>query len=296
MNDQKRRAVRRVMPTEGTRYMWMDPTGVERNWFFLWGLVDMWQRLWIYREWPCPRHPIPGVGLPGAWAEPGSSKTHKFGGIPGPGSRSVGFGLRQYKAEIARIEGWKDQDTDKPLEEWRDSNGARERVYLRYMDRRFGNTAHDRADGATTLQDELAELNLYFELITGQASQDGKGPISHGVDLINSALSFEDGWLELDILEQARRGPKLFISLECENLWFALRNYTGIGGWSEATKDPIDTLRYAIHSKPIYIPDGGFQMTAGRGPRGYGGGSDLTQTRPAWAQRKKGNQHERSYE
>jgi len=260
----------RVMPGEGTRYMWMDPTGVERNWFFLWGLVDVWGRLWIYREWPCPRLAVPGVGLPGVWAESGSDARHKLGGVPGPGSRGFGWGLKDYKAEVARLEGWEDLLTDKSIEDWRDTNGARERVYMRYMDKRFGNTQHQGADGNTTLQDELADIGLWFELITGHGSQDGRTPINHGVDLINDALSFTEGWEEHDVLGQVRHGPKLFIATECENLWFALRNYTSLGGYSEATKDPIDCLRYAIHSKPCYVADAIMRGGSGGGPRGYG--------------------------
>lgn len=269
-----------VLPQDGTRYMWVDPTGVGRNWFGLWGLVDSWQRLWIYREWPCPRVAIPGVGLPGTWAESGSDAKHKLGGVPGPASRGFGWGLRDYKAEFARLERWHDLRGDTPIEEWDNRNGADEMVYLRYLDKRFGNTQHHGADGNTTLQDELADLGLYFELITGHGSQDGRAPIDHGVDLINNAFSYDPSWLELDTLGQVEKGPKLFIALECENLWFALKYYTALGGYSEATKDPIDCLRYAIHSKPCYVPGAG-ESRGRHGPRGYGASSagNLEQTK-----------------
>lgn len=271
-----------TLPTDGTRYMWADPAGTGdtggRNWFALWGLVDVWQRLWIYREWPCESLPVAGIGLPGPWAEPGQNKAHKYGGVPGSGSRTFGFGLKDYKAEFARLEGWEDARSDLPVEEWSAENGCRERVYMRYMDRRFGNTQHQQKDGNTTLQDNMADLGMHFELITGHASQDGRSAIDHGIDLINDALAFDPRWLAwvdagcpgvkaggLDVDQQVQLGPKLFISADCMNLWFALTAYTSLGGHKEATKDPIDTLRYALHSNPVYIED--FRMESGYGQR-----------------------------
>lgn len=269
-----------TMPVEGTRYLWVDPAGTSegggKNWFMLWGLVDCWQRLWIYREWPNQITPVAGVGIPGPWAEPGQNKTFKHGGVPGPGSRSFGFGLRDYKAEIARLEGWEDARSDTVVDEWSADNGAREQIYMRYMDKRFGNTPHQRKEGNTSLQDEMADLGLFFELVTGHGSQDGKSAIDHGIDLINDALAYDKAWLEgekveggkvikLDALQSIQLGPKLFISAECLNLWFAMQAYTSQGGHKEATKDPIDVLRYALHSKPMFIED--FRSKSGYGQR-----------------------------
>lgn len=266
----------RYLPHDGTNYMWVDPAGTSesggKNWFALWGRVDVYNRLWIYREWPCIHIPVTGVGLPGAWAEPGMSKQHKHGGLPGPGSKSFSFGLRDYKAEFARLEGWHDARADKDIKDWSADNGARERIYMRYLDKRFGNTPHQKAEGNTTLQDEMSELGMWFELITGHASQDGRSPIDHGIDLINDALSFEPGWEDLDIMGQVAKGPKLFICEDCTNLWFALKAYTSQGGHKEATKDPIDVLRYALHSKPVYIEDFlNDQGSAGRRASSLGG-------------------------
>ena len=268
-----------ILPEDGTRYFWTDPAGSGdtggRNWFALWGLVDIWNRLWRYREWPCELIPVPGVGLPGPWAMPGQNKQHQYGGVPGDGSRSFGFGLRDYKSEFARLEGWEDARSDLPVDEWRADNGARERIYMRYMDKRFGNTQHQQKEGNTSLADNMADLGMHFELITGHASQDGRSAIDHGVDLINDALAFDPRWLEqlrgersdLDAMQMVNLGPKLFICADCRNLWFALTAYTSQGGHKEATKDPIDTLRYALHSKPVYIED----FYAGSATRGgYG--------------------------
>lgn len=255
-------------PNESTPYQCIDPTGRGRNWFGLWWDVDPWDRIWVYREWPSPGMDIPGVGKPGVWATAG-----KNGGEMGPAQKGFGFGLAAYKAEFARLEGWTDARSDKAISEWDPENGATESVYLRYLDKRFGNTAHDRAQGTTTLQDELGELGFWCELITGHGSQDGRSPIDHGIDLINSALDYQPGWEELDTLGQVEKGPKLFIHESCENLWFALRNYTGMGGYKEATKDPIDCLRYILHTNATYVgdlvaasPRGGYGMRASQLP------------------------------
>ena len=265
------------LPTDGTRYMWADPAGSGdtggRNWFCLWGLVDCWERLWIYREWPCELIPVSGVGLPGPWAESGQSDQHKFGGKPGPGSQTFGFGLRDYKSTFAQLEGWEDARSDTPIDDWTPENGCRERIYMRYMDKRFGATPHQQKEGNTTLQDNMADIGMRFELITGHASQDGRSAIDHGCDLINDALAYDPRWLaaiqggeKLDALQMVQLGPKLFLSADCANLWFALNAYTSKGGHKEATKDPIDVLRYALHSKPSYIED----FYTGNVGRGYG--------------------------
>jgi hypothetical protein len=270
------------LPGDGTRYMWTDPAGTGdtggRNWFALWGLVDVWNRLWMYREWPCEHVHVSGLGLPGPWAMPGQNKQHAHGGVPGSGCMSFGFGLKDYKAEFARLEGWEDAQSDLPVEDWDPMNGAREMIYMRYMDRRFGNTPHQQKEGNTTLQDNMADLGMRFELITGHASQDGRSAIDHGIDLINDALAYDpkfEDWIKagcpsvkdggLDVQQQVQLGPKLFVSADCTNLWFALTAYTSMGGHKEATKDPIDTLRYALHSRPVYIED--FRMVNSYGRR-----------------------------
>ena len=36
-------------------------------------------------------------------------------------------------------------------------------------------------------------------------------------------------------------------------MWFALRNWTGKGGSKEATKDPVDVLRYVVTDDPQFM-------------------------------------------
>ena len=230
------------LPEEGTNYHYVDPCGMGRNWFMLWIRVDIYGRKWVYREWPCEDIPIPNVGTPGPWAVEGEDKTHKYGGLIGDGQRGFGFGFLDYKNEIARLEGWKDCLSAKKIEEWDEANGSAENVVGRKIDSRYANTPHGRADGQnTTLIDECKDIRLYFESASGK-------DISEGIAMINSQLAYrerEDGRLE--------ELPMLMISRKCKNLWFAMRNWTGLGGGKEATKDPVDTLRYGITDDPQYM-------------------------------------------
>lgn len=250
---------------EGTDYMVIDPTGMGRNWFMLWARIDVYGRIWVWREWPCSRYAIPGVGYAEAWAISGRSNQNKFGGLPGGGQKGFGFSLADYKDEIARIEGWVDVKSERPVIEWEQRNGADVNVYRRGIDSRFaGNASYTAGAASTTLLEELISIGLPCEPASGKN-------IDEGLALINDALAYADGYdpQKLDAVQRMDQGPKLFIAESCENLWFALKNYTGLGGQKEATKDPVDCLRYLFLMDPCYVP---IQANARhlRAPGGYG--------------------------
>jgi len=46
--------------------------------------------------------------------------------------------------------------------------------------------------------------------------------------------------------------PKIFISDECKNLMWCLREWTGNDGDKGASKDPIDVLRYLAVMQPEF--------------------------------------------
>jgi hypothetical protein len=239
----------------GTGYQVVDPAG-KKNWFMLWARVDAWERVWVYREWPCPALWVPGVGRPEPWAVSGSSSQHKFGGLPGGGQKQMGLSLQEYKGEIARWEGWADSKLDAEPAEWDEENGSEDEVYLRLMDSRFADAPSYTSAGNTTLIEECAESGLFFELASGKN-------IDEGVDLINDALAYKrPDW------EAPGDGPSLFISEDCVNLWFALENWTGEGGNREATKDPVDCLRYLFLQRPAFL-EGESGGSRGEGA-GYG--------------------------
>jgi hypothetical protein len=217
------------IPKKGSRYQIVDPCS-GRNWFMAWAIVDARERIYFYREWPCPGVYIPGVGDLGNWAEP-HGKLHD--GARGPAQRGLGWGLRRYKEEIDRVESTPD------------SAGIlhQEEIVYRQLDSRYANTKSQGKDASTTLLEECAEIDLFFHAAPGDV-------ISEGVDLINSLLDYEKAE-KVGFLNE----PKLYFSEECQNLIFAMKEWTGADGKDGATKDPIDVVRYAVLSRISYVEE-----------------------------------------
>jgi hypothetical protein len=167
-------------------------------------------------------------------------------GRPGPGQRSFGMSLLEYKAEWARAEGWKDAGEDglgvrttgeerKPVMEWDAGNGAELVVARRIIDSRFAGAAKlNRTEEPVTLIEEFDEIGVSFDPAPGDDLWDG-------VHLINSLLSY-DTEKPLGFLNR----PKLFVCEDCVNVIFAMQTWTGNDGTKGATKDPIDVVRYAV--------------------------------------------------
>jgi hypothetical protein len=154
----------------------------------------------------------PDVGL-GDWAEPSNDAKGKAGG----GQKGLGYGIRDYVELIESLEDGED-------------------VFERYIDSRMGNTERQSKEGATTILSELEDEGMTFANAPGLE-------IDHGIQLINSRLSYDP-----DKPLGAMNAPTLYISDRCENLIFAMKNFTGEGGRDEACKDPIDALRYLLES------------------------------------------------
>jgi hypothetical protein len=57
--------------------------------------------------------------------------------------------------------------------------------------------------------------------------------------------------------------PKMFVSSECPNLIYALREWTGKDGNKGACKDWIDLLRYAALAELTYIGEGAYTWEKG---------------------------------
>jgi hypothetical protein len=88
------------------------------------------------------------------------------------------------------------------------------------------------ADGATTIISDLDDAGMTFIPAPGVE-------IENGLQLINNLLSYDDTKPITSL-----NGPKLYISDRCQNLIYSMQEYTAKGGRDEATKDPIDCLRY----------------------------------------------------
>ena len=230
-----------AVPKFGNDYLFVDPADGGRNFFMTWIRVTP-AAAYVRREWP-GNYEIPDVGIPGPWALPSG----KLGdGAPGPGQDPMGFGLVDYKAEIARLEGWKDafaptvlgkeeSKTDR-VKRWFAENGAAENIHRRFIDSRFASVAHMENDRPVTMLENFAALGMFFEPTPGD-------DISEGVQGINDLLGYEQT-KPIDALNC----PKLFFAESCKNTLFSLQTWQGKEGRKGATKDPIDNLRYFVLS------------------------------------------------
>ena len=61
----------------------------------------------------------------------------------------------------------------------------------------------------------------------------------------------------------ATNKPYFYITSDCENTIYALKEWTGLDKLHGACKDPIDNLRYLVLRNPIYMDDATMQPTGG---------------------------------
>jgi len=245
------------VPAAGTNYQIVDPCS-GRNWFMLY-LRCCPEGVYCWQEWPGD-YEIPMIGNPGPWAEP-SGKAGQFDGRKGSAQKSFGFGLAAYKREIARLEGWLDEkgselwNSAPPggmsetawIRSWDENGPARHRIFERYIDSRFANVKTFAGDETTTLLEELNDWGLTF---LPTAAGERRDSINEGCEMINDALYFNSA-APLSYLNR----PRLYISRACANLIFAMETWTGEDGKNGATKDPVDTLRYAFLKKLDWIDE-----------------------------------------
>jgi hypothetical protein len=246
------------VPRTGTRYQFIDPCP-GRNWFMNWAIVDPRNRITIYREWPCPKLYIPGVGYPGEWAIPSGKKAD---GEAGDAQTGYGFGLLRYREEILRLEGWE------AAGEW-DLTGRGERMMKfresdktetiedRYMDSRMAaqRVLAARAESLTLIE-EMEDIGMDFIPTAPRFNK-----IDEGIDLVNTMLDYD---LEKKI--DSTNEPVLHIAASCENTIYALHEWTGNDGLKGATKDPIDNVRWICGSDLEYLPEDRLFQTK---PRSY---------------------------
>lgn len=195
-----------------------------RNWFMLWLRVTKSGEKYIYREFPDESE--------GEWAVPSADPDGKAGTAQ---RNNAGRSLHEYKELILTLE-----------------NG--EEICERYIDPRAGATKAVTDDGGVSLVDMLddGEIPMHFTPAAGIK-------IEQGVAMINDGFSYD---MSQDLSEKNK--PKLYISESCQNLIYAVKEWTGQDGEKGATKDPIDCLRYLMVMDPEY--QGREAM------RGWGGG------------------------
>lgn len=196
-----------------------------KPWFMGWGYVDAADRMWIVAEWP-------DVPTYGEWVDPSGVE----GGKPGPGQKPLGFGIRDYVGVIRKVE---------------DALGCRD--VQRYIDPRMGASEVQGENGAETIISKLADHDLTYLPAPGKAIDDGE-------QLINDRLAYDPQRpVGVD------NSPRLYVSDRCEQLIYALENYTGSLGANEPAKDPIDFLRYALQSAVEWVDPNEPVSTEGSG-------------------------------
>jgi len=152
------------------------------------------------------------------WALPGNTVEGK----PGPAQRGSGKGIRDY------VEMIRDMEKD-------------EVIFERFIDPRMGAAEKQSEDGATTI---ISDLDAQDMTVIPAPGVD----IENGLQLINNLLAYDYN-REVD----STNAPHLYISDNCQNLIYAMSEYTSKGGRTEATKDPIDALRYIAVSNPMFL-------------------------------------------
>ena len=211
------------VPTEGvTRYQIIDPAG-RKNWFMGWVAVSDDGTWYVYREWP-------GINI-GDWAEQG--KNSKW--VPGEGAKGRGYGLRDYIELIQELERGED-------------------VFERLIDPRLGAQKYQKADGDSSIIEDLDDLDFLVKPAPGDNIEDGLQKL---VDLMAYDTSKD--------LDGANR-PHFYITNDCENIIRALGEYVG-DDLHDPWKDPVDVLRYAAAAHIDHMDEKALSSSY----RGYGG-------------------------
>lgn len=190
-----------------------------RNWFMIWVRAAKDGNLYVYREWPDVSN--------GEWALPSEKPDGKMGSGQKNGA---GRGLDDYKQLIKDLEGG-------------------EIIAERYIDPRAGATQAISAEGGTSLI-ELLDQGAEPMFFTPAAGLH----IEQGVAIINDLL-FYNSSEPLSPINQ----PKLYVSEDCRNLIYSMREWTNMDGEKGSCKDPIDCLRYITVMEPSYEGDNTFK-------------------------------------
>ena len=154
------------------------------------------------------------------WALPGNSAEGK----PGPAQKGQKLGIKGY---VELINGLEQEDGGE--------------VFERYIDPRMGAAERQSEDGATTIISDLDDAGMTVIPASGV-------DIENGIQLINNLLAWDE-----NKPRDSLNSPKIYISDRCQNIIFAMSEYTAAGGAKESVKDCIDVLRYLAVSDLQHI-------------------------------------------
>lgn len=152
------------------------------------------------------------------WALPGNTAEGKAG----PAQKGSKKGINEYVELIKGLEG-------------------DEEIFERIVDPRLGAAEKQSLEGATTIISDMDDAGMTLIPAPGV-------DIENGLQLINNLLAYDENKPRDSV-----NAPKLYISDRCQNLIFAMAEFTGKGGKGEHTKDPIDCLRYLCVANCDYV-------------------------------------------
>jgi hypothetical protein len=231
------------LPKVGTNYRFIDPAGA-RNWFILWVRVVPGNppMLYVYREWP----DVPSYGEWAVASEKDISAESRTGwdGVAGPAQTNLGWGLVRYKQMMLEKE------------------GPDEKIQESYIDPRAGANPHAEEHGGTCLLDQINEPQI--DPKTGEVlapameclpasgvrigSVDG-GESGTGLGAVNEFLD----WNTDEPMVPLINAPRFYVVEDCENVIWAMANYTARGGEMGGCKDAADLVRYACLAPLEYV-------------------------------------------
>jgi hypothetical protein len=231
------------IPKGCTWFMYLDPANA-RNHVMQWYAATPDGREILAREWPQQDDYIPGVGMPGPWAED-AKKGKALDGVPGPAQEAWGLTTEQYAAEIKRVE----------IELARDYQGKTDGEPITIFERQMDSRANDVSVHGRTYISEFERCGIDFADASGKAlnaKSDNPDGVC-GVSLITDALGYDT---QKPVGPSNR--PRLMVVYEppnadageeipkgCGNSWDSLKNWTGADGLKGARKDWIDLFHYA---------------------------------------------------
>ena len=205
-----------------TRYQLIDPGG-SKNWFCVWVAVDASGTWWVYREYPDDED----------WVEWREGKWR-----PGPGARGRGLGIKEFVKLFYELEGGviTEHPDGRITTDTRDQG---ETIHERIIDPRMCKIQTPSKDGGSeSILSNLDDLD-FICLPSAFPPGDRGHEIEQGLQALNNLMAY-DRRREIDSINR----PHFFVSQDCRNLLHSLGEYTAEAGLKEATKDPIDCIRY----------------------------------------------------
>jgi hypothetical protein len=249
------------LPAVGTNFQIIDPAD-DRAWACGWVRVcDGYggkPEFWFYRDWP-------DLETHGEWAVPTKrvtteDSTKGWDGDPGPAQWARVDGITGYKKlwrDLETVRGGGDEEKDpqrrKIQERLKDGGTERESIEERYIDSRAAVKPHMEELGATSTIEQFDEEHddpeggEKLEAIRFRTAKGDRIDLNIIRDLLSPVR---------DASGKIVRGPRVFVTRRCQQMIWALTNYTGKSKESGAAKDFVDVIRYAVGADLYHVTPG----------------------------------------